>query len=70
MKVKKDNLFLTICFSLTLSVFAGSALAQPGNPQTGGDIDNPVPLTGLEYLAVSGGILGAYKLLRKRISKD
>ena len=28
--------------------------------------DNPVPITGLEYLLISGGILGGYKLFKAK----
>lgn len=42
---------------------ATDACAQPGDPN---DPDNPVPITGLEYL-IGGGILyGVRSLLRAR----
>jgi hypothetical protein len=38
--------------------------AQPDNPPPPDDV--PVPITGLEYLLISGGILGGYKLFKNR----
>lgn len=32
--------------------------------------DQPVPITGVEYLLISGGILGGYKLLKNRKSRN
>lgn len=41
--------------------------AQPGNPPTP---DDPVPLTGLEFLIAAGGALGGYKLFKKFRGND
>jgi len=41
--------------------------AQPPNPDAVDD--QPVPITGLEYLLISGGILGGYKMFKNR-NKD
>lgn len=43
------------------------AAAQVGNPASDPD---KVPITGLEYLLVGGGIYGASRLLKKGKSKD
>lgn len=43
-------------------------IAQPGPP--GGDPDeNPVPITGIEYLIAAGAAFGAKKIYDKRKSK-
>ncbi|MBT1688312.1 hypothetical protein [Dawidia soli] len=47
--------------------FSPAVLSQPTNP---GEDPDKVPITGLEYLLVSGGILGGYKLLKKRSRKE
>jgi hypothetical protein len=49
---------------LLVVVTAFSAQAQPENPPP--PDDQPVPITGLEYLLISGGILGGYKLYKNR----
>jgi hypothetical protein len=61
-KVLSVVVFLLLAVCVTPDVFG-----QPGNP--GGDPDK-VPITGLEYLLVSGGILGGYKLFKKRPRKE
>lgn len=38
--------------------------AQPGDP--GPDPDNPVPITGIEYLIAAGAAFGAKKLYDKK----
>jgi hypothetical protein len=45
-------------------VFVGAANAQPPNPDAVDD--EVVPITGLEYLLISGGILGGYKMFKNR----
>jgi|AntRauTorckE6833_2_1112554.scaffolds.fasta_scaffold283923_1 hypothetical protein len=40
--------------------------AQPGNPGDGTDPDNPVPITGIEYLIAAGAAFGAKKLYDKK----
>lgn len=49
---------------LVILIMSLTASAQPDNPPP--PDDTPVPITGLEYLLISGGILGGYKLLKKR----
>ncbi len=58
------RLFTVVFFSLLLVVTSATdTFAQPGDPN---DPDNPVPITGLEYL-VGGGILyGVRSLLKAR----
>lgn len=40
--------------------------AQPGDPGGGGDPDNPVPITGIEYLIAAGAAFGAKKIYDKK----
>ena len=55
-----------IFFLFTLSV----AVSQPGGGGPGGGGDPDVPITGLEFLLVAGGILGAKRLMNlKKKSK-
>jgi hypothetical protein len=56
--LKFSGLLLLIFWAFILQVSA-----QPQNPPPP---DDPVPFTGLEYLLVSGGALGIYKLFKKR----
>jgi hypothetical protein len=61
--------------SLSFLVNVQSVWSQPSNPNapdSGGipqepssDPDNPVPLTGLEYLLISGGVFGVHRMLKK-----
>ncbi len=55
-------------FFISLVVFStlsfGSLMAQPGDP--GGDPDQPVPLTGIEWLLLAGAGLGTGKLISNR----
>jgi hypothetical protein len=55
------KLILT-AFVLTLAM---NASAQPGGGGPPGG-PPPVPLTGIEYLLISGGLLGAYKLIKRK----
>lgn len=41
-----------------------TAYAQPGNP--GGDPDNPVPITGIEWLLGAGALLGIKRLVKRK----
>lgn len=41
-------------------------LGQPGDPGGGGDPDNPVPISGLEFLIGGGLFLGIRSLLKDR----
>ena len=57
----------TLALLLFAFAFKAGAQAVPTNPN--GDPD-AVPITGLEYLLISGGVLGGYKLLRKKINSN
>ncbi len=63
MNSKISKLFLLGFFLLAATVVN----AQPGNP--GGDPDNPVPITGIEYLIAAGAAFGAKKLYDKKKPK-
>jgi hypothetical protein len=54
------NILLLVC---------SLAFSQPGDPPPPDPPipdDNPVPITGIEYLIISGGILGGYKLFKSK----
>ena len=56
--------------SALLAIFAvttWTAFAQPGDPP--GDDPDAVPISGLEYLAISGGVYGVVRILRCRKGK-
>jgi hypothetical protein len=55
------------CLLLFFIVISIALIAQPGPPPP--DPGEPVPLSGMEYLLISGGILGVYRLLKKKFSK-
>ncbi|MCD9019762.1 hypothetical protein [Parachryseolinea silvisoli] len=57
-------------FVVVFMLIANRAIvyAQPTNPP-GGDPDK-VPITGIEYLLISGGLLGGYKLLKRKKAKE
>lgn len=58
----KYKYFLAFClFLVLLTGFSQMAFAQPGDP--GGNPD--VPITGIEWLLVGGGIFGARKMYRR-----
>ena len=63
MSFGKKILFIVVLY-LPVSL---AVKAQPGNP--GGDPDK-VPITGMEYLLVSGALLGGYKLLKRTPRKS
>ncbi|MEX1240468.1 MAG: hypothetical protein WEB30_12145 [Cyclobacteriaceae bacterium] len=50
-----------ICFFLLWCALATTGLSQPGDP--GGDPD--VPISGIEWLLVAGGIFGARKIYNR-----
>lgn len=61
MKFLIQVFFLLVVFSFIPLLL----VAQPaGGGPTGGTA--PVPITGLEYLIVSGGLLGGYRYFKKR----
>jgi hypothetical protein len=47
-------------------VFTASAQPGGGGPPGG---PPPVPLTGIEYLLISGGLFGAYKMIKRKANK-
>ncbi|GAA5022739.1 hypothetical protein GCM10011506_00340 [Marivirga lumbricoides] len=59
--------FFRIVLIVALVCVAELLSAQPGPP--GGDPDNPVPITGIEYLIAAGAAFGAKKIYDKRKSK-
>lgn len=61
----KKIIKLTLITSLLLTgIFTLNA--QPGDPGGGGDPDNPVPITGIEYLIAAGAAFGAKKIYDKK----
>lgn len=60
----KSSLFSAICVLFLVLLFTITGFGQPENPPI--PDDQPVPITGLEYLLISGGILGGYKLFKNR----
>lgn len=64
-RIVKFKYFLAFClFLLLMSGICEIAFAQPGDP--GGNPD--VPISGIEWLLITGGIFGARKIY-KRIKK-
>jgi|GEM_PF-1530936 len=62
-----------LAFMMILSLTSWCAQAQvgpgnPGNPPEG-DPD-VVPITGLEYLLIGGGVYGASRLMRRKKEKS
>ena len=68
MTLRKSSLFLAFKVLMLVLLTAVSLAAQPDNPPPPDDV--PVPITGLEYLLISGGILGGYKLFKKRFKGE
>jgi len=60
-KIIKSTLIFSVFF---MGYF--SLNAQPGGPGGGGDPDNPVPITGIEYLIAAGAAFGAKKIYDKK----
>ncbi|MFT4739404.1 MAG: hypothetical protein ACI9XJ_000083 [Marivirga sp.] len=56
-----------LIFSLLVALCFGSAFAQPGPPDP--PVDNPVPITGIEYLIAAGAAFGAKKIYEKKKAK-
>lgn len=57
----------TYALIFSLLLFSVSLWAQPGDP--GGDPDNVVPITGIEWLLGAGALLGARRFLENRKDK-
>lgn len=62
-----SKIIYVILFSMSAFFAVAQPLDQPPDPA--GDPD-AVPVTGLEYLLVGGGIYGVSKLLNKRKGKN
>jgi hypothetical protein len=60
----KSSLFWAFRILFLIILTAVTVSAQPPNPDAVDD--QPVPITGLEYLLISGGILGGYKMFKNR----
>lgn len=61
MRVK--HIVLTLVFA-AISIVVNS---QPNNPATNPDA---VPITGLEYLLIGGGVYGVSRFIKKRKNKN
>lgn len=59
------RIFIFLACAVTLVLWQVTAFGQPGNPG-GGNPDNPVPITGLEYLLGGGILYGIRSLLKAR----
>jgi hypothetical protein len=56
--------FFTVVMSSSWGQPPPAPASQPQNPQT--DPDNPVPITGLEYLALAGAAYGVHRITKKK----
>ncbi len=61
---KMKNILKLLTFSILFLVTICSLNAQPGPPDP--PDDNPVPITGIEYLIAAGAAFGAKKLNDKK----
>ncbi|WP_296620944.1 hypothetical protein [Marivirga sp.] len=59
----KNKILLTLTFFLFIGI--NILNAQPGTP-TDPEADNPVPITGIEYLIAAGAAFGAKKIYDKK----
>lgn len=66
--MKTSSIWFCIVLFITLFVNSVMLLAQPGDPGDPGD--NPVPITGVEILLLSGGALGGYKIYKNKVRKN
>jgi hypothetical protein len=53
--------FLKVLFFMVTFVISFAAMAQPRPPNPDGE---PVPISGVEWLLLSGGLLGARKIYK------
>lgn len=69
--VRNKNSVIALCFIVLAICACSSAFGQPTPdgppPNPGGE---PVPITGVEWLLISGGIFGSLKLASRRIFKN
>jgi hypothetical protein len=63
MKIAKVKYFMIFILVLLLCSNWQVTFAQPGDP--GGDPDARVPISGIEWLLIGGGIFGARKIFQK-----
>lgn len=61
--MRLKHLMLTVVLS-AISIVVNS---QPDDPSTNPDV---VPITGLEYLLIGGGVYGVSRLLKNRKNKN
>jgi hypothetical protein len=59
--MKTLRIFLVVLF---FNVISAALYAQPGDPDPPGE--DPVPITGLEWLLAGGGALGAYNVFKRK----
>ena len=63
--LKALRIMFLVMFSIT--GYGQVVLPDPGPPADPPvPDDQPVPITGIEYLLISGGILGGYKMFKNR----
>ncbi|MFQ3214656.1 MAG: hypothetical protein ACI9C9_002196 [Marivirga sp.] len=56
--------------TLIIYIFTGYQIfSQPGGGPPGDPGDNPVPITGIEYLLAAGAAFGAKKIYEKKKAK-
>ena len=65
--MKTFKIFVGIVL-LALTVVSTEISAQPGDPGDPGD--NPVPISGIEILLLTGGALGGYKIFKNKFRKE
>ena len=63
------RLAVLICFLLTSWWIQAQPLPPPNPGDPAGDPD-VVPITGLEYLLIGGGVYGASRLMRRKKDKS
>jgi hypothetical protein len=65
--MRLSRFILSCVVFITLLTVNFTVFAQPGNPGDPGD--NPVPISGIELLLLTGGALGGYKIFKNKIRK-
>lgn len=60
------NHFKSIIYIVAISFLSFGALKAQPNPGGGDDPENPVPITGIEYLLAAGAALGIKKFYDKK----
>ena len=59
-----------IAFVILFSGIATFGWSQPQPQNPDGDPDNPVPITGIEYLLIAGGAYGVSRIFKHRNKKN